>query len=110
MRAFEDCSCPHSEIQFAGIATMKAFLTGRDSLFGLALWALDTVLPQAAFKVLSGGWFVRKQTKQLKGADCAFAHFASFNGASFEGKSRTSPDRNAWRNSTSSPILGPIGT
>ena len=74
MGAFKDSARPNGEVQLAGIAAIETILAGRDSFFGFALRASDTVLPETPFKVFTGGWFVGEEAKKLKSAYGAFAH------------------------------------
>jgi hypothetical protein len=74
MGTLKDRPCPNGEVQFAGIAAVEAILAGRDSLFRLALRALDAMLPQTALKIFAGGWLIGEEVEELEGADCAFAH------------------------------------
>ena len=68
MRAPEDRTSPHREVQLAGVAAIEATLAGRDALTALAGRALDPIRPQPVFDVLSSRLFIRESFKQLERA------------------------------------------
>jgi hypothetical protein len=70
MGPLKDSSCPHGEVQFAGVAAVVAILADGDSLYALALRASDAVRPETGFEVRSRAGFIGKHLEEFEGANC----------------------------------------
>jgi hypothetical protein len=74
MRAFEDRTSADSEILFAGVTTVEAALSSRNTFAFVAGRADHAVRPNARFQILPGRFRVGVLAEELEGADCASAH------------------------------------
>lgn len=60
--------CPHGEVQMARIAAVIAALARRNVFLALAFGAGCAVLPEAAFKIFTGGFDIGIKAEKLEGA------------------------------------------
>src|SRR6266568_1081564 len=70
MRPLENSSCPHREVQFAGVAAVVAVLADSNSLHTLALRAGDAIWPETAFEIHASRCFIGVHLEEFEGANC----------------------------------------
>lgn len=70
----KDRAGSHGKIFFAGIAAVKALLSGGDSLTISTDRAFYTVGPQLRFEIFPGRFLIRKHFEKLEGADRYLVH------------------------------------
>ncbi len=70
MGPLEDSSCPHGEVQLAGVTAVVAIFADGDSLHTLALWADNAIRPETRFEIGSCARFVWEHLEKFKGANC----------------------------------------